>query len=204
MKIRYLALIFAFALSANTLHAVPPSLPTFSFHENGNGQLELPVLFGGGVIPLPGTLTSDLGPGGLNSALTFTAHPQVNPFPVGDVVLLDASGHVSDILRFNPATTGSSGLTQLIYFYSNDHGGLLADTGVPSGLYDNRVTIQESQSGPTTYTPTAGQPGFSTDSPLGDSFLIFSTPESGSTLLMFVAGVGFLSLVRRRISVGAN
>jgi len=62
MKIRHLALIFAFALSANTLHAVPPSLPTFSFHENGNGQLELPVLFGGGVIPLPGTLASDLGP----------------------------------------------------------------------------------------------------------------------------------------------
>ena len=89
-------------------------------------------------------------------------------------------------LRFNPVTRSPSGLTQLIFFYSNDQGGLLADTGVPSGLYDNRVTIQESQSGPTTYTPTAGQPGFSTDSPLGDSFLMFSTPESGSTLLMFV------------------
>src|SRR5262249_1321168 len=92
MKIRYLALIFAFALSTNTLPAVP-SLPTFSFHENANGKLELPLLFGGGVIPLPGTLTSDPGPGGLISALTFTAHPQRNPFPVGDVVLLDASGH---------------------------------------------------------------------------------------------------------------
>src|SRR5207302_10295436 len=114
-----------------TLRAVPPSLPPFSFHENGNGQLELPLLFGGGVIPLPGPLTSDPGPGGLASALTFTAHPLVNPFPEGDVVLLDASGHVSDILRFNLATSSSSGLAQLIFFYSNDHAGLLADTGLP-------------------------------------------------------------------------
>jgi hypothetical protein len=166
---------------------VPPSLPTFSFHENGNGQLELPVLFGGGVIPLPGTLVSDTGPGGLASALTFTAHPLVNPFPEGDVVVLDAGGRVSDILRFNPATSSSSGLTQLIFFYSNDHGGLLADTGLPSGLYDNTVTIQESQSGPTVYTPTAGQPGFSTDSPLGDSFHIFSALDTGSTFLMLGA-----------------
>jgi len=191
-----LAVLFALAASANTLRAVPPSLPTFSFHENGNGQLELPLLFGGGVIPLPGTLMSDTGPGGLASALTFTAHPLVNPFPEGDVVLLDAGGHVSDILRFNPATSSSSGLTQLIFFYSNDHGGLLADTGLPSGLYDNRVTIQESQSGPTIYTPTAGQPGFSTDSPLGDSFHIFSAPDTGSTLLMLGAAIAGLVFLR--------
>jgi hypothetical protein len=203
MKIPRLALLFAVALSGNTLLA-QPTIPTFSFHENGQGQLELPLLFGGGVIPLSGTLTSDPGPGGLISALTFTAHPLVNPFPVGDVVLLDAGGHVSDILRFNPATSSSSGLTQLIFFYSNDHGGLLADTGLPSLMYGNTVTIQESQSGPTTYTPTAGQPGFSSDSPLGDTFLIFSTPDSGSTLLMFGAGVGFLALVRRKILAAAN
>ena len=125
-----LAVLFALAASANTLRAVPPSLPTFSFHENGDGKLELPLLCGG-VIPLAGALMIDTGPGGLSSALTFTAHPLVNPFPEGDVVLLDASGHVSDILRFDPATSTSSGLTQLIFFYSNDHGGLLADTGLP-------------------------------------------------------------------------
>ena len=194
-----LAVLFALATSANTLRAVPPSLPTFSFHENGNGQLELPLLFGGGVIPLPGTLMSDPGPGGLASALTFTAHPLVNPFPEGDVVLLDAGGHVSDILRFNPATSSSSGLTQLIFFYSNDHGGLLADTGLPSGMYDNTLTIQENPSGPTIYTPTAGQPGFSTDSPLGDSFRIFSTPDTGSTLLMLGAAIAGLVFLRRKM-----
>jgi hypothetical protein len=55
----------------------------------------------------------------------------VNPLVVGDVVLLDASGHVSDILRFDEATSSASGLTQLIFFYSNDHAGRLADTGFP-------------------------------------------------------------------------
>jgi hypothetical protein len=190
-----LAVLFALAASANTLRAVP-SLPTFSFHENGNGQLELPLLFGGGVIPIPGVLMSDPGPGGLTSALAFTAHPLVAPFPEGDVVLLDANGHVSDILRFNPETNPGPGSPQLIFFYSNDHGGLLADTGLPSLMYENPVIIQENPSGPTIYTPAPGQPGFSTDSPLGDSFLIFSTPDTGSTLLMLgaaIAGFVFLS-----------
>jgi len=193
-----LAVLFALAASANTLRAVP-SLPTFSFHENGQGKLELPLLFGGGVIPLPGTLTTDPGPGGLLSALAFTAHPQVNPLVVGDVVFLDASGHVSDILRFNPATSSASGLTQLIFFYSNDHGGLLADTGLPSLMLGNTVTIQENPSGPTIYTPAAGQPGLSTDSPLGDSFRIFSTPDTGSTLLMLGAATAGLGFLRRKM-----
>jgi hypothetical protein len=195
MKMPYLALTFAFALSANTLRAVP-SVPTFSFHENGQGQLELP---NGIIIPFPGALTSDPGPGGLISALTFTAHPQLNPFPVGDVVLLDASGHVSDILRFNPSTSSSSGLTQLIFFYSNDHGGLLADTGLPSLMYGNTVTIHESQSGPTIYTPTSGQPGFSSDTPLGDTYHIFSTPDAGSTLSLLGLAVSGLGLLRRKM-----
>jgi hypothetical protein len=189
-----LAVLFALAASANTLRAVP-SLPTFSFHENGNGQLELPLLFGGGVIPIPGVLMSDPGPGGLTSALAFTAHPLVAPFPEGDVVLMDANGHVSDILRFNPETNPGPGSPQLIFFYSNDHGGLLADTGLPSSMFSNTVIIQENPSGPTSYTPVAGQPGFSTDSPLGDSFLIFSTPDTGSTLLMLgAATAGFVFL----------
>src|SRR5206468_8911182 len=183
--------LFALAASANTLRAVP-SLPTFSFHENGQGKLELPNGF---VIPFHGALTTDPRPVGLLSALAFTAHPLVNPFPVGDVVLLDASGHVSDILRFDPETSPAPGAPQLIFFYSNDHAGRLADTGLPSLMLSNTVTIQENPSGPTIYTPIAGQPGFSTDSPLGDSFRIFSTPDTGSTLLMLGAAIaGFVFL----------
>jgi len=194
-----LAILFALAASANTLRAVPPSLPTFSFHENGNGKLELPLIFGGGVIPLTGTLMSDTGPGGLTSALAFTAHPQAAPFPEGDVVLLDASGHVSDILRFDLEKDPGPGLPQLIFFYSNDHGALLADTGLPSSMFSNTVIIQESSSGPTIYKPTEGQPGFSSDSPLGDSFRIFSTPDTGSTLLMLGAAVAALLILRGKL-----
>ena len=103
-----LAVLFALAASANTLCAAP-LLPTFSFHENGQGKLELPAEFGGIVIPLAGALTTDPGPGGLSSALAFTAHPQAAPFPEGDVVLLDASGDVSDILRFDLETNPGPG-----------------------------------------------------------------------------------------------
>jgi len=194
-----LAVLFALAASANTLRAVPPSLPTFSFHENGNGQLELPPLFGGGVITLTGTLTSDPGPGGLASALAFTAHPQMAPFPEGDVVLMDASGHVSDILRFDLETNPGPGSPQLIFFYSNDHAGRLADTGLPSSMFSNTVTIQENPSGETIYTPLPGQPGFSSDSPLGNSFRIFSTPDTGSTLLMLGAATAGLVFLRWKV-----
>ncbi len=191
----HFALVFALTLSVHTLWA-QPIIPTFSFHENGQGQLELPNGF---IIPFPGTLTADPGPGGLSSALAFTAHPQVNPLVVGDVILLDASGHVSDILRFDPATSSASGLTQLIFFYSNDNGGLLADTGLPSLMLSNTFTIQENPFGPTIYTPAAGQPGLSTDTPLGDSFHIYSTPDTGSTLLMLSAAVFGLAVVRRKV-----
>ena len=86
--------------------------------------------------PFTGVLMSDTGPGGLTSALAFTAHPLAAPFPEGDVVLMDANGDVSDILRFNPEENPGPGAPQLIFFYSNDHRGLLADTGLPSSMYE--------------------------------------------------------------------
>ena len=95
------------------------------------------------------------------SALAFTAHPQRAPFPEGDVVLLDANGHVSDILRFDPETIpGPDRPANLLLF--NDHGGRLADTGLPSPMFSNTVIIRENPSGPTIYTPGPGQPGSST------------------------------------------
>jgi len=195
-----LAVLLALAASANTLRAVP--IPTFSFHEDGRGKLQLPPLFGGGVIPIPGALMSDPGPGGLTSALAFTAHPQAAPFPEGDVVLMDANGNVSDILRFDLEENPGPGSAQLIFFYSNDHRGLLADTGLPSSRFSNTVIIQENPTGPTIYTPTEGQPGFSSDSPLGDSFRIFSTPDTGSTLLMLGAAIAGLVFLRRKMVAG--
>src|SRR5207248_165441 len=76
-------------------------------------------------------------------------------------------------------------------FHENGNGQL----ELPSLMFSNTVTIPENPSGPTIYNPGEGQPGFSTDSPLGDSFLIFSTPDTGSTLLMLGAAIaGFVFL----------
>ena len=66
-------------------------------------------------------------------------------------------------------------------------------------MFSNTVIIQENPTGPTIYTPTEGQPGFSSDSPLGDSFRIFSTPDTGSTLLMLGAAVAALLILRGKL-----
>jgi hypothetical protein len=130
MKKSHISVLLAAAtlvLSGPTAKAAPIG-PTFSFHENGQGTLALPT---GVVIPIPGVLTSDSAPGGLSSALAFTTHPQEQFFVTGDVFLLDAHGRISDILRFNPGTISGTVMTQLIFLYSNDSAGLLADTGLP-------------------------------------------------------------------------
>lgn len=185
-----------FVLSAIFSQAVPLN-PTFSFFENGQGKLELPT---GAVIPIPGTLTSDPGPGGLSSALTFTTHPQEELFVAGDVILIEPGGAVSDILRFDPGISTPAGLTQRIFFYSVDiSGGLLADTGLPSALYSNNVVIFENHSGPTAYTPTASQPGFEAGFPFPITYQIFSTPDTGSTLMLFGAAFLGLMFLRRKI-----
>lgn len=190
----------ALALSGVTLHAVP-SNPTFSFYENGQGILELP---NGVVIPIPGALASDAGPGGLSSALTFTTHPQEEFFVPGDLLLLDANGRISDVLRFNTGTAADVGLTQLLVFYSNDSGGLLADTGLPTAFYPNTFVISEKHSGPTIYTPIAGQPGFEAGFPLPITYQIFSTPDVGSTLSLFGMGVFAIALLRRKLPVATE
>ena len=130
-----LAVLFALAASANTLRAVPP-FQHLAFMRTAKANSSFLLSLAAASFPYTGVLMSDPGPGGLSSALAFTAHPLAAPFPEGDVVLLDASGHVSDILRFDPETNPGPGAPQLIFFYSNDHRGLLADTGLPSLMYE--------------------------------------------------------------------
>jgi hypothetical protein len=92
------ALLFTLTASNATVSA-----PTFTFNENGVGQLELP---NGAVIPLVGTLAPDPGPGGLSGALVFTTHPQEGAaFAVGDVFLSGHGGTISNVLRFIPPTS---------------------------------------------------------------------------------------------------
>ena len=170
------------------------SAPTFTFNERGVGQLELPT---GAVIPLVGILAADPGPGGLPSALVFATHPQEGAaFTVGDVFLAGHGGTISDVLRFNPATSSGTGLTQLIFLYSNDAGGVLADVGLPAAFYANAATITENENAATTFIPTTGQPGFLPVAPIPITYRIISMPDSGSTLLLLGLALSGLTVAR--------
>ena len=201
MKIRRVSTILLLAapllLDVTRVSAVPAN-PTFTFPENGQGKLELP---NGAVIPFTGVLAPDPGPGGLSSALTFTTHPQEQNFVVGDVLLLDGNGKVSDVLRFNPDPGPGPGLTSPILFYSNDVlGGLLADTGLPTAFYANSLTIAENHSGLTIYTPIAGQPGFEPAAgALPVTYQILSTPDAGWTVSLFSVALCGLVFLRRKL-----
>ncbi len=185
----------ALLLSGPTLLAVPSV--TLSFYETGQATVELPT---GLVFPIPSLLAPDPGPGGLSSALTFLPTPALAPFVVGDVILLDANGTISDVFRFNSGTTVTDqGFTSPIVFYSNDSGGLPADTGLPTAFYTNTVTIVESSSGPTIYTPIAGQPGFEAGFPLPVTYQIFSTPDASSTLPLLGMAVVGMALLRSKV-----
>jgi hypothetical protein len=184
-------------LLAGTKLLAVPSNPTLTFQESGQGKVELP---NGAVIPLPGALASDPGPGGLSSALTFTAHPAEENFVVGDVLFLDGAGQVSDVLRFNPDPGPGPRLTSPILFYSNDSAGLLADLGLPTAFYTNKLTISENHSGFTIYTPVAGQPGFEpATNALPVTYQILSTPDPGSSLSLLTIALCGIGLLRRKI-----
>lgn len=197
MKKIYLLLLLALLNVLSILEtSAQVSAPTFTFRENGQGQLQLP---NGAVIPLAGTLQTDSGPGGLVNALAFTTHPQEGAaFTAGDVFLSDSSGHVSDLVRFDPATTSGTTLTQLIFLYSNDSSGLLADTGLPASFFTNAVTIPENENDATVFIPSTGQPGFLPNAPAPITYRIFSVPDTGSPLLLFALGLSGLGLVRRK------
>jgi hypothetical protein len=130
--------------------------PLITVDENGNGSL----LFPGGIpITTTGILAADPGPGGLAAALTYNLLGPPS-LVAGDLIVDDIASHISDLIRFNPAGTGSSGYPASLLFYSNDAFGQLADTGLPTAFYTNTVTLLEGLGGVTSYTPQAGQPGF--------------------------------------------
>ena len=190
----FIGAVAAALLFTTTASNATVSAPTFTFNENGVGQLELP---NGAVIPLVGTLAADPGPGGLSTALVFTTHPQEGAaFIVGDAFLTGHGGTISDVLRFNPATSSGTGLTQLIFLYSNDAGGLLADVGLPAAFYPNSAAITENENAITTFIPTTGQPGFLPVAPIPITYRIISMPDSGSTLLLLGLALSGLTVAR--------
>src|SRR5262249_23124364 len=129
---------------------------------------------------------------GLPAALTYDLTTQPPPVP-GDVLLLESglasqgAAPSSDIIRFNAPG--------FLVFYSDNSDGdnALADTGFPTGRYDNPVILTEDgpERGPNgiVYIPQSGQPGFVQGN--NTTYIIHSdlsaVPEP-STLLL--AGIG--------------
>jgi hypothetical protein len=170
--------------------------PLITFDENGNGTA---LFLGGPLLPFPGVLAADPGPGGLLSALTYNLQGPPSLI-AGDLIILEPGAGVSDIIRFNPAGTGGvPAYPASVVFYSDilDGGVDLADTGFPTSLYTNVVTVTEA--GPEgsngfLYTPNSDQPGFVPGFTVSYNIMSDSgVPEPASAALMLVAAGSFLA-----------
>lgn len=169
--------------------------PDITLFEDGTGMLVFP---GGGTFSSPGVLQSDPGPGGQASALTFNL---LGPpaLVAGDVALIDAGTFtLSDLIRFNPAGTGSSGYPASVVYYSMTPGLQLADTGGPSAFYSNTLFLAEGPSGVTTYTPTSTEPGFVSGFSVSYILRESAVPEPSSLALLGLGAASFLIAVRSR------
>src|SRR6516165_8324985 len=102
-----LRVTFVFVFALLFLHGTSTfadNNPLITVDERGSGSLLFP---GAPPIPTHGVLAVDPGPGGLAAALTYNL---LGPpgLVAGDVFLLEGTV-VSDVIRFNPAGTGSAG-----------------------------------------------------------------------------------------------
>ncbi|HWZ31047.1 MAG TPA: hypothetical protein VNX18_06935 [Bryobacteraceae bacterium] len=155
------------------------------FDENGNGRSNDNSL---GFVVDSGFVLANDPTSTLHNVLVYRLPEQVS---LGDVIIADATGARSDLLRF---TTDANGAGDWMIFYSSDTlGGLLADTGLPSNA-GTFVGATEDGTGHFDYLVGNDYQGFSGA----------STPEpatfalSGSALLLAFAGRKLLSRRSRR------
>src|SRR5690242_1750161 len=141
----YLNVVFVCCLVSlgNQVYGQATNNPSVTVDEAGHGRLLFPS---GSSFTTVGVLAPDPGPGGLPAALTYKL---LGPpgLVAGDVLLLEPGNpNFSDIIRFNPGNI-TTGYPASLVFYSDavDTGELLqlADTGFPTNLYTNTITISE-------------------------------------------------------------
>jgi hypothetical protein len=184
----------AFGLAAHPAQA--QNNPLITLDELGSGSIIFP---GAASTPLPGTLAPDPGPGGLAAALTYNLLGPPS-LVAGDVFIFDGAT-ISDVIRFNPAGTGSAGYPASAVFYSTAGSGTLADTGFPTAFYGVAATAPEI-GGIANYTPTANQPGFVAG--FNVSYKLISdapVPEASTTVsfgLLLALGMGGVVVAGRR------
>ena len=117
----------------------------------------------------------------------------------GDLIMLEpGSESISDIIRFNPAGTGSANYPASVVFYSDNLDGVdaLADTGFPIALYTNTLIVTEvglEGNNGFRYTPNSDQPGFIPGFAVTYDLISDSAPEPTSAALMLVAAGSFLA-----------
>jgi len=179
--------------AALTAGAATLGNPTITVDENGNGTIQFP---GGPISSLLDFLAPDRGPGGLSSALTYNLGGPPSLI-TGDLLVQEPGmDMLSEIIRFNLGGSGISNTAASLVFYSDNGDGVdsLADTGFPTALSSNTVSLREI--GPEganglVYTPTANQPGYI--SGFAVTYVITSdsdsaVPEPASISLFALAG----------------
>jgi hypothetical protein len=176
----------SFVLFAPAAQAVTVGL-TITVDENGNGSVN------NGLVTTPLSFTQ---PG---NVLTYSL-PTFNGVELivtrGDVLISEPpGGALGDVIRFD--TPGPSTLS----FYSASPGdGSLADIGLPTVFLNPAGPFLEGPNGILTYTPMAGQPGFSLTSGFVVTYDFISDTPVPAALPLFATGIGGLGLLgwRRR------
>lgn len=194
---RGLALAALLAASGGRASGQGPQV-LFAVDEQGGGFLNA----GAGLVPMPGVLLPDPGPGGRAMALTYDLR-QPPGLVAGDLIVLEPGSvaHITDVIRFNPAGTAPGYPGSLVYYSERTpESHTTASIGLPADYYANYTLIRGPENKYFTYTPTANQPGFIPG--FAASYLFVGggrvVPEPGSLGLMGLGGACVAALMARR------